>query len=327
MKFDVIVGNPPYQMEADEAGQNVVPIYHLFVEQALQLTPRYLTMVTPSRWMSGGRRLGEFRARMLTGGHLRALVDYPNAGEIFPGVEIKGGVAFFLWNQETGTCASTLVRGKHKVGPIERNLERFDVHIRDPRAVNILEKVLSRQEQSFSSIVSTRDPFGPALSSNFKDFTMSRSEGDYLLFMNEGANRVQRWVAPRYVTRNLDVVGKWKIFIPEAGSDGGQRIPDVVIGRPVIAPPQSVCTLTYLFLGPFEAEDEALSADSYIRTRFFRFLVSLRKITQHAPRSTYEWVPIQSWDRTWSDSELFDRYDISSDEQRYIEEMVKEMPA
>ncbi len=297
MQFDVIIGNPPYQLEMDASGQNVAPIYNKFVQQAKALEPRFLCMVIPSRWMAGGKSsgtLGQFRDVMLNDRRLAVLVDYPVSSQVFSGVEIKGGVCYFLWNSShDGPAEVSMVRGENTYGPEQRDLNEFDVFIRDPRAVEILKKVLSFKETSFSQLVSPRDPFGPVLGSKFEDYRTSRGSGDIRLYMNMGTKRIEVWVSPEKATKNRDLIDVWKIFVPEAGSDGGQRIPDVVLGKPIVAGPPSVCTLTYLILGPFASQQEAESAQSYYTTKFFRFLVSLRKITQHATQSVYTYVPQQ----------------------------------
>ncbi|MDA8025811.1 MAG: Eco57I restriction-modification methylase domain-containing protein [Actinomycetota bacterium] len=330
MKFDVIVGNPPYQMDADSEGQNVVPIYDTFVREAIELNPRFVSMIIPSRWLAGGKWLDGFRDQMLADTRIRKIADFPVASELFPGVEIKGGVMYFLWDGDNpGACETTMRRGDEVIGPTNRQLDKYDVFVRDARALPVLEKVIGELGVPFAELVSTRDPFGPALSSNFTKFRQDdvRRAGDLKLYMNLGSKRVEKWVDPSLVTRNHAVIEKWKVFIPNAGSDGGQRLPDVVLGTPLIAEPSSVCTLTYLFIGPFDTETEARSVDSYIRTRFARFLVSLRKISQHTTRSSYNWVPQQTWDRTWTDAELYEKYGITPEEQAYIESTVKEMPA
>jgi site-specific DNA-methyltransferase (adenine-specific) len=330
MKFDVIAGNPPYQMDADAEGQNVVPIYDRFVREAIKLSPSYIAMIIPSRWLAGGKWLDSFREEMLQDKRFRKVVDYPNAGELFPGVEIKGGVLYFLWDRDNpGSCATTTRRGDDVVGPIERTLGQYDVFVRDARALPILEKVLKKKEASFSELVSTRDPFGPALSSNFTGYRKGdkRHEGDIKLYMNHGTTRVTKWVSPEYVTKNLQLVKKWKLLVPKAGSDGGQKLPDVVLGQPLIAEPGSVCTLTYLAIGPASKKSEVESMEAYLRTRFVRFLVSLRKISQDTTQKVFTWVPQQDWDETWTDAELYKKYGITKDEQAYIATMVKEMPS
>lgn len=330
MKFDVIVGNPPYQMEADAEGQNVVPLYDTFVKEAIALQPKYITMVIPSRWLAGGKWLESFRSDMLPDKRIRKIIDFPNAEDVFPGIgkNIKGGVMYFLWSRDDeGLCEITTRRGDEVIGPTDRVLDEFDVFVRDARALPILKKVLAKGEDSFSDLVSARDPFGPALSSNFRGYRKSGEEieGDYRLYMNDGTTRVARWVDKVHVSRNFELAHNWKVLIPNAGSDGGQKLPDVVLGRPLIAEPDSVCTLTYLVIGPLATESEAKSVESYMKTKFFRFLVSLRKISQHTTQKSYLWVPLQNFDRTWSDEDLYAQYSISKQEQAYIDSMVKEM--
>lgn len=328
MQFDVIIGNPPYQLSADEAGQNVMPIYNLFVEQAKNLQPRFISMVTPSRWMAGGKYLDDFRATMLSDRHLSALVDYHNAAEMFPSVGINGGISYFLWDSEhDGDCAVTTVRGGIEIGPHERNLNEFDVFIRDVRAVDILRKVLAFDEPAFSEIVSPRDPFGPALSSNFKDYRTKPNKGDLQIHLNIGTKRETAWVSPHYVTKSDHLVGAWKVLIPKAGS-GREREKsgvDLVLGPPLVAAPESVCTLTYVVAGPLASKEEADSVHSYLRTRFARFLVSLRKISQDAPRGVYAFVPQQSWSGKWTDEKLYNKYGITHDEVAFIESMIRPM--
>jgi site-specific DNA-methyltransferase (adenine-specific) len=327
MKFDVIVGNPPYQMSGGGGGTNDTPLYNVFVEEALKLNPRYVSMIVPSRWMAGGRGLEDFRASMLKDTRLRHLVDFPNAAELFPGVEIKGGVCYFLWDRENpGPCDMTIVRGDERHGPEARDLGEFDILVRDSRALDILHKVLSKNEDSFSDLVSGDTPFG--LPSNFRGYRKgSKKAGDLRLLMNEGGARVERWVDPEVVRKNTALIKEWKMLVPKAGSDGGQKLPDYVLGTPLIAGPKTVCSQTYLVVGPFGSKVDAEAAISYLQTRLARFLVSLRKSTQDAMKSVYTWVPQQTWDRTWTDAELYKKYGITKDEQAYIEAMVKEMPA
>lgn len=329
MKFDVIVGNPPYQMD-DEGGHRPVPIYNHFVETAISLNPRYIVMITPSRWMAGGLGLSEYRAQMLANKRIRAIVDFPVAAELFPGVEIKGGVSYFLWDRDNeGLCAFTLRRGGEVVGPHERDLSEFDVLVRDTRALPILRRVLARNETPFSDLVASVRPFGDELRSNFRGFLKESSgkKSELKLYMNEGTTRHQRWVDETYVTKNIALSRAWKIYLPKAGSDGGQKLPDVVLGRSFVGGPGSVCTETYLAIGPYRTKSEAESAQTYLNTRFARFLISLRKPGQDTVPSTFSWVPEQTWDRVWTDTELYKKYDITKEEREYIESMVKEMPA
>lgn len=330
MRFDVIVGNPPYQMDADSEGKNVVPLYDAFVKEAISLNPSYLTMVIPSRWLAGGKGLDDFRSQMLSDKRLRKIFDFPEAEDVFPGIgkNIKGGVMYFLWERDSlGSCELMTMRGHEKIGPIERDLAQFDIFVRDARALPILEKVLAAQEPSFAGLVSTRDPFGPALSSNFKNYRKNekRSPGDLIIFMNEDNVRVTHFVDPIYVTRNTHLIDKWKVLVPKAYG-AGETVPHQIIGQTIISEPGSVCTLSYLVVGPFETELETTNVELYLKTRFARFLVSLRKISQNTTQKMYTWVPILDFTRKWTDSDLFERYGITSEEVEYIEQMVKEMP-
>lgn len=330
MKFDVIIGNPPYQIDADEAGQNVNPLYDQFVQFAIDLQPRYLTMVIPSRWMAGGKGLGSFRKEMLASRQIARIVDFPNAKEVFPEVQLKGGVNYFLWDREyNGPCQFESVREGKSSGIESRDLAEFDVFVRDTTALPILRKVLAanRDGEWLSDIISTRDPFGPALASNLGDFRMesTRNSDDHSCLMVAAGKRRRVWVTPEKISRNLELVHVWKVFIPKAGSDGGQRIPDAVIGKPECAEPGSVCTMSFIVAGPLANELAANSLDSYLRTRFARFMVSQRKISQNTTSAVYGWVPMQKWDRIWTDSDLYKKYKISAEEQAYIETVIKEM--
>jgi site-specific DNA-methyltransferase (adenine-specific) len=326
MKFDVVVGNPPYQMSGGGGGTNDTPLYNVFVEEAIKLNPRFISMIIPSRWMAGGRGLEEFRADMLKDGRIRHLVDFPNASELFPGVEIKGGVCYFLWERDNpGKCAMTIVRSEGRHGPEERDLGEFDILVRDSRALSILEKVLEPGAPSFADLVSGDTPFG--IATNFTGYRRGdKKPGDLKLYL-KNRTRDEKWLDPDLVRKNTHAIRKWKVFVPEAGSDGGQKLPDVVLGTPFIAGPGTVSTQTFLFVGPFDTKSEAESALAYMQTRLARFLISLRKISQHAMKSVYTWVPQQTWDRTWTDKELYEMYGITREEQAYIEAMVKEMPA
>jgi site-specific DNA-methyltransferase (adenine-specific) len=321
MQFDVVIGNPPYQMTGGAGGTSDASIYHLFVEQAQRLEPRYLSMVIPSRWLAGGRGLDEFRASMLGGKHIRKLVDFPASKETFPGVEIKGGICYFLWSKEhSGPCDVTVTREGESISST-RDLGEFDVFIRDPQAVAILHKVLSKEEVSITTLLSRDTPFG--IASNFSEIAERPHKDDIPIFYIQRMKRKIGYVQRKVITKNADLIDTNKLLVPEA-YNGGDAVPHQILGKPEVAPSPSVCTQSYLFLR-FNSERAARSAQSYYATRFFRFLVSLRKITQHALHSTYTWVPIQQWNRTWTDDDLYAKYGLSPKEQAYIESQVKAM--
>ncbi|MBI1937650.1 MAG: Eco57I restriction-modification methylase domain-containing protein [Ignavibacteriales bacterium] len=322
MKFDVIVGNPPYQLGSD-GGTRDIPIYNKFVDQAKKLNPRFLCMIIPSRWMASGLGLAEFRKTMLEDKRIRKLVDYPVANEVFVGVEIKGGVCYFLWDRDNeGSCEVINIRGSEVFGPIERELGEFDIFVRNGRAVKILKKILTFKEHSIIDNLSVDKEFG--WTSNFSGFHQKEKEGDVPLYYITKGKRDIGWIARKEVNKSVHLIDQWKVLVPKAGSDGGKKIPDHVLGKPLIAKSPSVCTQSFLFFF-VDTKEEAQSVESYYKTCFFRFLVSLRKITQDATRSTYLWVPKQKWNTTWTDEKLYKKYGITKAEIKFIESMIRPM--
>lgn len=324
MQFDVIIGNPPYQLQA-AGGTRDMPIYQRFVEQAKKLDPRFLTMVIPSRWMAGGLGLGHFRRTMLNDTRISDLVDYPNAAEVFPSVGINGGVCYFLWDSaHEGQCNVTMIRGDEVVGPTTRALNEFDVLVRDSRALSILRKVLSRGEPSVNTILARDKEFG--WTSNFKGFHDTEQAGDVPLYYIRSMRRARGYVARDEITKSKGLIDTWKLLVPKVGS-GREREKtgvDLVLGPAEIVPSPSVCTQSFLFFY-VQSRSEAESIHTYYATRFFRFLVSLRKISQDATHSTYKWVPMQLWNRRWTDIELYAKYEITDDEIIYIESLIRPM--
>jgi len=322
MRFDVIVGNPPYQMTGGAGGSSDSSIYHLFVEQAKNLDPTLVSMVVPSRWLAGGRGLDEFRREMLSSGQILKLVDFPVSREVFPSVEVKGGICYFLWSSDhDGDCVVTVTRGDDAV-TASRQLDEFDVFVRDPRAAAILRKVQTFDEDPITEILTADTPFG--IATNFSDFHGSQRPRDIALHYVRGGKRAIGFLPRAEVVKNAHLIDSWKVLTPKAGSDGGQRIPDSVLGKPWISEPPAVATQTFLAFWA-DSSDQAASIESYYRTKFFRHLVSLRKFTQDALRPMYAWVPMQEWDREWTDEALYKKYDLTDDEIAYIEAVISPM--
>ncbi len=320
MQFDVIIGNPPYQMTGGGGGFDS-SIYHLFVEQALRLEPRYVSMVTPSRWLAGGHGLDEYRGRMFAEAKLRDLVDFPVPSEVFPGVEVKGGISYFLWDAaHQGQTKVTTIRAGESVSAL-RTMGEFDVFVRDLRAVRILHKVLSSKEPSVIGILTGVEPFKWA--SNFAEFREQPKSGDIPVYYTQRGRRGIGYVTADQIEKNHHLTATWKVLVPKAGSGGG-IVPDMVLGKPWIAPSPSVCTGSFMFFF-VGSKTKAQSIQSYYATKFLRFLVSLRKITQDAIRSTYTWVPIQTWDRHWTDEDLYQKYKLTKEEIDYIELVIRPM--
>lgn len=321
MQFDVIVGNPPYQIDSD-GNTRSMPIYQKFVDAAIKLDPKYVLMVTPSRWFAGGLGLDDFRRRMLTDGRISSLVDYPDAGNVFPGVEIKGGVSYFLWNStHSGDAHIRTCREGTTSAPMLRRLDEFDILIRENRAISIVRKVLGFNETPMSDLISSQKPFG--LLSNFNGYTLKKCQSDDVRYYGvHGGKRTEGWVARSKVLMNEVSIKYNKVLIPEAGSDGGKSIQDSVIGTPWLVPEDSVCSQTFVFI-PVADESEGKSIVTYLSTKFARFLISQRKISQHTKADTYRWLPQQDCSIEWTDSLLFEKYNLTPDEVQFIEMMIR----
>lgn len=320
MQFDVIIGNPPYQLDDGGFGTSAAPIYQIFVEQALALEPRYAVFVTPSRWMAGGKGLDKYRGRMLSDKHLRIIVDYPKLYEAFPGVKIRGGISYFLWDRDSkGPCAVQTIWDGQPTGPaVERYLDTYDVLVRRNEAVPILEKVRAKREPTLDQRVSSRKPFG------FPTFFHGKPEAKNLkkpvkLF---GSQRIS-WIEREAVTVNPEWIDKWKVLMT-AVQGTSAAVETKFLSKPIVAEPGTACTETYLVAGCFDDEETAGYCAKYLRTRFVRFLVSLRKATQHATRDVYSFVPDLSLKREWTDAKLYKRYDLTKEEIAFIESQVTE---
>lgn len=319
MKFDVIVGNPPYQLNTGGHGAQATPIYNYFVEQAKKLKPRYISFIIPSRWFAGGMGLNKFRDEMLNDRRIKALYDYPNAEDCFPGVSIEGGVCYFIWDEKhNGDCEIHTIDGDDELPVMNRSLGKYDIFIRYNQAISILEKVQARNEETVDTIVSGINPFGFA--TNFKNFDKINNPDKIKIYANKDSGYIQRVNAQIH----KEWIDKYKVLVSEAYGGAGKK-PWQVLGKPIIAEPPSVCTFTYIVAGVFNAKEEAENFAGYIRTKFFRFLVSLKKNTQHSSSKVYSFVPLLNMKESWTDEKLYKRYGISEAEQRFIDKLVKEM--
>lgn len=322
MQFDVIIGNPPYQLASD-GGTRDIPIYHRFVDAALTLDPRYVLMITPSRWFAGGLGLDGFRDRMLNDKRLRVLVDYARMDAVFPGVDFEGGVSYFLWDRDhKGDCEVTHHLSDEVPAQSLRNLGEFDVFVRNPNALTILRKVLLLKEPSITEIMATNNEFG--LVTNFRAYkdTKTRTERVAVHAIRDG-RRVVGWMSRKNLPKGEAFVENWKVLIPKSYGERG-TIPAQILGPILIASPPSASTQTYVVVDA-NSEAEAQAIARYARTRFFRFLLSLRKITQHAAKPVYKWVPQQAWDRMWTDADFYKKYKLTADEVAFVERMIRPM--
>jgi len=329
MQFDVIIGNPPYQLGdgGGGGGASATPIYNLFVEAALSLEPRYAVMITPSRWFSGGKGLDEYRNRMLRDHRFIKLVDFPQLYDVFPGVKIRGGISYWLWGRDhDGECEVVTMIGSEMVGkPASRRLDAYDVFVRRNEAVLILDKVTNyrvdgRPEPSLGDQVSARRPFG--LTNERGAAVPSGLRTPILVHGNQRQSYFERSA----ITHSHEWVDQWKVLLVKAHGTSG-RDDFTILGEPVVAGPGTACTETYLVIGVSPSEAEVRNLAAYMRTRFVRFLVSLRKITQNITRDSYRFVPMLPMNRLWTDEDLYERYGLSKEQVAFIESLVTERPS
>ena len=329
MKFDVIISNPPYQMsDGGGNGASAKPIYQLFVEHAMRLNPRFLTMITPSRWFAGGKGLDEFRDAMLHDDRIRVIHDYPEASDCFAGVQIKGGVSYFLWDRDNqGTCSVYSHKGTEVLGPVVRPLLEpgCDTFIRYNEAISILHKVMNHHEPSMEDLVSVRMPFG--FPNTFKGNKVKISDDDLLIYVSGNDREIRgsaAYVSKRLVTKGHEMIPWHKVYIAKAGS-GSDSFPHPILPKPFYGAPGTVCNESYLVIGPFKDAEQCNNVMSYIATKLFRFLVLQKKTTQNAAKGVYQLVPQQDFTKAWTDEELYAKYGISDDEIAFIDSMIRPM--
>ena len=335
MQFDVVIGNPPYQMaDGGGTGTSAMPIYNLFVEQAKKLNPRLLMMVIPSRWFTGGKGLDEFRESMLADDRLRSIDDYVLASDVFPGVALKGGVCYFLWERDNrGLCrVITHFKDEAPLASTRPLLENgADVFIRFNDGLSILKKVVAVENGTtdtlllpddirFDRLVSTRRPFG--LDSTFRG-KAKKDATDVLVYQNGGKAYMPR----ASVATGTDLIDKWKVFVGFAAPGTGNKdtYPHKIISTPFIGEPNSISSETYLCIGPFDSKAEADSALSYLSCRLTRLLILLHKPSHNTTRKVYSFVPIQKWTSQWTDEALYKKYNLSENEIAFIEKIVRPM--
>ena len=319
MKFDAVVGNPPYQVMDGGSKASATPVYNYFVEQAKELKPAYVSMIIPARWYSGGRGLDAFRESMLHDHRIRQLFDYSDSNDCFAGVDIAGGICYFLWDENhNGSCEVVNFHNGARYETL-RQLDDNKVFVRYGQALSILNKVQQQTTEFYDSKVSSQKPFG------LRTYVAPTEDGDIQLRYNKGIGPFKR----ELVTGALDWIDKWKVIMSyltydhagRADKDGKRRI----FSTMEVLPPKVVCTETYIVVDTFDSEIEANNLLQYLKTKFVRFLVAQVTTTQHISKANFTLVPIQDFSKAWTDAELYEKYGLTDEEIAFIESMIKPM--
>lgn len=324
MKFDVIIGNPPYQLDTGGAGRQAKPIYQLFVEQAKKLKPRYLSMIIPSRWFAGGMGLDSFRESMLEDEHIEYLIDFANAKDCFPQNSISGGVCYFLRARDyKGPCSFTNIKDNES-NTMERALNEFPILIRNNHSVDIIRKIISYKEESLSDIVSSLTPFG--LPTNYRGKNTNTEKNLLTLYTSVGVS----YISKNEVTKGKEYIGKYKVMISKTGSehagepgkDGRYR---VLTTSMKVLEPNEVCTHSYFVVGKYTKKEEAKNLLLYLQGKFARFLILQAMSSINLSKSVFQFVPVQDFSKLWTDEELYAKYSFTEKEIMFIDSMIRPM--
>jgi site-specific DNA-methyltransferase (adenine-specific) len=328
MKFDVIIGNPPYQlsdgggMKSGTSSGSAIPLYHKFIQQAKKLNPKYLTMIIPARWYSGGRGLDLFRDEILKDKKIKYLVDFEDSRECFPGVDIAGGVCYFLWDNNYNDLCNYTSHSSKGVSSKKRILDEHDVFIRDNISLEIINKV--KNEKAMSEIVYSSNPFG------FRSFFVGKSNQRGLInpvsiLTSKGVNYVEK----KEVTSNSELIDKWKVILSKASAEhAGQTDKEgrkKIFSKVELLKPNEICSESYLLVGVFDSKENAENLQEYIKSKFFRFLVSSVLLTQNIAKDKFCFVPIQDFKVNWDDEKLYKKYNLTKSEIDFIESMIRPM--
>lgn len=331
MKFDVIIGNPPYQESDGGAGASAKPIYNQFVNVSKEVDSTYLCIIMPSRWMAGGKGLDEFRNAMLNDKHIAELHDFMHPEDIFPNTNNRGGVCYFMRNanyDNTEHKVKIVTHYENYSHTAQRSLKTddLDIFVRDSQAINILDKVVNAIHfQSISTIISARKPFGfesqIIKTSIFHD---TRDNMDIPILCYGKAARIG-YIELSEIHSHLEWIDKWKVYVPESNNIGTELNDDNQ--NSFVGAPGTICTETYLVVGTELdlTQEKASNLSNYLRTRFARFLLSLAKISQHGTGKTYRFIPLQDFSKSWTDEELYTRYGLTAEETDFIESKIKPM--
>lgn len=324
MKFDVIIGNPPYQLDTGGSGRQAIPLYNLFVEVAKKLEPNYLVMIIPSRWFAGGMGLDNFRLTMMNDKHLSKFIDFINAKDCFPQNSISGGVCYFLWDKNHNAKCDFISRMAGKSILLNRELNEFPILVRYNQAVEILRKIRKIDNNFMNSIVSSISPFG--LSTKERGTDERGDKLDLILHSSKGSSYIQR----DFINKGLEYIGKYKILVSQTSAEHAGEADktgafNVLTSSLKVLGKDEVCTHSYIIVGNFDNKNHAYNLLNYLKTKFTRLLILLALSSIHISKQTFYFVPIQDFSKPWTDTELYAKYNLTQDEIDFIESMVKPM--
>lgn len=323
-KFDVVIGNPPYQQDTAGAGRQARPVYNFFVEQAKTLNPQYIVMITPSRWFSGGMGLDNFRENMVQDTHILKLVDYTNAKDCFPNISIGGGVNYFIWKKDyNGLCEFTNIKSG-VVSTLKRSLNEFTTLVRYNEAIPIIRKIAAKKEIGLDTIISSLMPYG--LNTSYRGTQNKTEENTIRLYASNGETYVSR----EAISKGFESIDKYKVLVSktsaehagEPGSDGKFKV--IPSSMKVISPGE-ICTHSYFVIGCFDNKKDAENVYSYLKTKFVRFLMLLCISGFGLSKIVFPFVPMQDFSKSWTDAELYKKYNLTQKEISFIESMIKPM--
>ena len=327
MKFDVIIGNPPYQLQVNEAGKGLgaIPLYQKFVEQAIKLNPRYITMIIPARWFSGGVGLTQFRENMLNCAKLRNIVDYVDSKDCFPGVDINGGICYFLWDKNYQGLCNFESHIKDSITYSQRQLNEFDIFIRRNEALSIIHKIVNKKEKTLADEggCSSQTPFG--FLSTFHGTSEKKHENDCEILSSKGWGFVER----NLISKGQNMVNKYKPLISKLSCEHAGT-PDKngmyrVLSRMEILKPSQICNQSYLIVCASDDEQSAKRVYSYLRTKFVRFLILQTLVGMNISINNFRFVPWQDFSEEWTDEKLYKKYSLTQEEINFIESIIRPM--
>lgn len=321
VKFNIIIGNPPYQQNDGGNESSAKPIYQHFINNGLNLKPKHICMIIPSRWMLGGKGLDKFRKQMFLDKKIKKIVDFFNEKDCFPGVTVEGGVCYFIRSEDNsdGICEFTNIINGESI-TIKRKLWNETIFLRDNNSFNIIKKI--NFENNLSNIVMSRNTFG--FLTNFKDFNKIYINDYIKIFLKENKKTIEGYIDKNKIEKNKDLIYKYKVVTGKAYGGAG-KVPNNVFSKPFILKPNEICSESFLVLGIYNSEEEAIKYVNLLKTKFVRFLVFLLRISNTVKKDNFKLVPFLETSIDWNDEKLYSYFNLSKEEIEYIEKTIKPM--